>query len=135
MASITTPYLSAKIAQQRVNPVVVTLNYIAQMSTDLAGAGLSPARVTAMMTFYKRTLLNYIQNAVTRGASEALYHSLSGAGESDNKNASLTPIIAGTPVNPIAVTNAAELVAMLADGVQAANDLQTIINNANQILS
>lgn len=135
MASVTTPYLTAKIITQRVNPVLSTLDYIAQFSTDLAGVGIAKERQIRILTSYKNSLKSFITDAVIRGTKEAVFYALSGAGESDNKNALLTPIIAGTPVNPGSVDNNLELIAILADGVQAAEDLQTIINNVDQILS
>lgn len=133
--SLTAPYISAKLAVYRLSGIGTVLDYIGQMSADLKDAGLPKDKIDAMMSFYKQRVLDFIELQVTDASTLAIIHSLSSAGESDNKNTLLTPIIAGIVVNPAAASNTLELTEMLADGLEVAQELTQILTNATNILS
>lgn len=133
MPAITGPYLSAKIALSRLQGVEDVLAKYTVLVVELKG-NLTPEQASTFIPFYRGSILAHITKQVSISAAEGIIDSAASSVESCNKNSLLTPAIAGVPVNPAQGANAFEQIALLADALNAADQLETLINNANQIL-
>lgn len=135
---ITQPYISVKVALARMPGMAAILQQIPTLINNintLKTAGINGDKLDAFVKSYKQNLLGAINLEISIAANEAIAYALASATESDQKNSLLTPIIAGTPVNPAAGDNEAELTATLLDAANTLVTLNQLLNNANTILS
>lgn len=132
---VSQPYLAAVIANLRLAPANQMLSELPQIETALGATGMNQTKINGLLSTFKTRLMTMINTQVQLAANEATSHALASAVESDDKNSQLTPLIEGTPVNPVAVSNALEEAAMIETGTQAALQLSNFISQAEQQLS
>lgn len=135
---VTTAYVTAKITLIRLRQIDASLEAISNLLLNIKGLinnGLTEVEANNIISAYKAKVLAILQREIASVTDEAIATSLAAAVESDDKNALLTPVIAGIPVNPALGANLSELQALIADGVLATNTLFNLISKINQTLN
>lgn len=132
---ISQPFLAPTLANLRLASFGNLLSQLPSLENSLSATGMNPTRVANVVKGMKSRLLNVLTLQIKLAADEATALALSSATEGDSKCAGLTPIIAGTPVDAAAVTNAAELIATIAQGASADQTLSQLRENANELLT
>lgn len=141
MAAISTEFLQKKSS-------VLKLQYLSDQMSDindtlssmqsLADSGvLSSDEVNSMIADYKSQLQSTINNELSKASDEADMLSSSSESEVNAKLKSVAPVIAGVPVitDPTPIQAAADEATFLGNVVEVSDDLTTILNNLQPLMS
>lgn len=136
--AVTQVYISAKktlLALQNIQAQVNSVIKLVKRFDDLVNSkDISTKDSEDLKAMYKSKLKAMVEEAIAHYLVEAAIESQASEAETNSKIKGITPTIAGIPViTPLPVFAAADEAALIALGVDAYNQLTSLLNDIKQI--